>query len=386
MHADVVILGAGASGLFCAAACAGRGKHVLVLDHGPKAARKVLASGGGRCNVTNRDVSAADYQCANPHFVKSALARLTPTDLLERLHQGGVATVEEDGGKIFCRDGAPAMTRFLTGAARAADARLQLQTTITGADRDDEGFHLVTSAGPVTADVLVLALGGRSWPGLGATGFGYALAQSLGLAVTPLRPGLVPLLAGPDLLPLCRELAGVSLPVAISGPCHVQGDLLFTHKGVSGPAVLDASLFWREGQPLALDLLPGRDAEDILATAGRQELKNALAGHLPKRLAAALCRHLGVSGPAAELPAKARRSLAATLHAFPFTPAKTAGYAKAEVTCGGVDTRGVSSKTFAATAVPGLFVIGELLDVTGRLGGFNLHWAFASGLAAGISV
>ncbi|MEL7641237.1 MAG: aminoacetone oxidase family FAD-binding enzyme [Solidesulfovibrio sp.] len=386
MTFDVVILGAGASGLACAAACAARGRRVAVLDHGRRAARKVLASGGGRCNVTNTAATAADYRCANPHFVKSALARLTPHDLLDRLHRAGVATVEEDGGKIFCPGGAAGVARFLVDAAREAGARLLLGTTIADARRDGERFVVETSAGPVAAEALVLALGGRSWPGLGATELGYDLAKRLGLAVTPLRPGLTPLLAGPDTAALCRELAGVSLPVGLSGPAQLRGDLLFTHKGVSGPVVLDASLFWREGQTVHLDFLPGRGVagiEEVLAGAGRQEVKNALAGLLPKRLAGALCARLGVAGPAAGLSAKARRDLAEALSAFPFAPSRAAGYDKAEVTLGGVDTRGISSKTMEAAAVPGLFVIGELLDVTGRLGGFNLHWAFASAAAAG---
>lgn len=383
MDVDVVILGAGASGLCCAAACAARGRRVAVLEHGPKAARKVLASGGGRCNVTNLAVAPTDYRCANPHFVKSALARLTPWDLLERLGDAGIATAEEDNGKVFCRDGASAMARFLLDGATRAGARIVLGARIAGARKDGAHFVVDTSAGPFTAASLVLALGGRSWPGLGATDLGYALARSFGLPVTPLRPGLVPLLAGPDLAPLCRELAGVSLPVGLHGPCALTGDLLFTHKGLSGPVTLDASLFWREGDSLTIDFLPGVDVEAALAQAGRQEVKNALAGLMPKRLAAALCGQLGALGPAAALSPKARQALAAHLAAFPFPPARTEGYAKAEVTLGGVDTKAVSSKTMEASTVPGLYVIGELLDVTGRLGGFNLHWAFASAEAAG---
>ena len=383
MQADVVILGAGASGLCCATACAARGRNTLVLDHGPKAGRKVLAAGGGRANCTNTDIQAADYRCANPHFVKSALARCTPGDFLDWIHTGGVATMEEPGGKVFCRDGAAALTRFLLARAQQAGARIRLGSRIQGARKDGNAFVIDTDAGSVRAAALVLALGGKSWPGLGATDLGYRLAQSFGLDVTPLRPGLVPLLAGADLLPLCRDLAGVSLPVRLSGPCDIQGEMLFTHKGVSGPAVLDASLFWREGDTLTIDWLPGRDPEEILADAGRQDIKNALARHLPRRLAASLCQHQNLSGPAAALSPKTRRELAATLAAFPFTPARTAGYAKAEVTLGGVDTGRISSKTLAASDVPGLYVIGELLDVTGRLGGFNLHWAWASGFAAG---
>jgi len=383
MHVDVVILGAGASGLCCAMACARRGRHVLVLDHGNKVARKVLASGGGRCNCTNMDISAADYRCANPHFVKSALARFTPWDFLDWIHAGGVATGEEDGGKIFCRDGAPVLARWLETEARSAGARLGLGASVRAARKDGDGFVVETDAGSVRFASLVLALGGRSWPGLGATDFGYALARQFGLAITPLRPGLTPLLAGQEHAVFFRELAGVSLPVAISGPCNVSGQLLFTHKGISGPVVLDASLFWRDGQQLTIDLLPGVDLEETLSTCERLDIKNALARHLPKRLAAGLCQQRGLSGTVAEIPKKVRRELAGHIAAFPFTPAKAEGYAKAEVTLGGVDTAALSSKTLEASAVPGLYVAGELLDVTGRLGGFNLHWAWASGFAIG---
>jgi predicted Rossmann fold flavoprotein len=383
MRYDVTILGAGASGLCCALACAGRGRSVVVLDHGSKAARKVLASGGGRCNCTNLAVTAADYRCANPHFVKSALARFGPADLLAWLHDGGVATVSESGGKIFCRDGASVLARFLEARAREAGARLVLGTKLGAAGKDGADFVVATEAGAVRSSSLVLALGGKSWPGLGATGLGYDLAASFGLGRTDLRPGLTPLVAGADLAELCRELAGVSLPVRVSGPCELAGDLLFTHQGISGPVVLDASLFWRPGQTLAIDLLPGIDLEQALAGCERLEMKNALARLMPKRLAAGLCRVLGLGGPVAAASVRTRRELALRLSAFPFAAARAEGYGKAEVTLGGVDTAGVSSKTLEATAVPGLYVIGELLDVTGRLGGFNLHWAFASGLAAG---
>ena len=386
MGVDVIILGAGAAGLCCAAVAAGRGRSVVVLDHGTKPGRKVLASGGGRCNCTNVTVTAADYRCGNPHFVKSALARFTPTDFLSWIHAGCVGTAEEAGGKVFCRQGAVSMARFLESAARQAGARLLTGVRVDAARRDGDGFVVEGSCGTFRSAALVLALGGRSWPSLGASGLGYALARDFGLAVTPLRPGLVPLEAGASQRGWCRDLAGVSLPVRLAGPCAVEGDLLFTHTGISGPAVLDASLFWTEGEALAIDFLPGLDLEAELATAGRLEVKNALARYLPKRLAASLCQVLDLTGPVAGLAPKTLRTLAAQLAAYPFTPGATAGYAKAEVTLGGVDTAGVSSKTLEARSVPGLYVIGELLDVTGRLGGFNLHWAWASGQAAGRSV
>jgi len=384
MQADVTILGAGAAGLTCAMACARRGRRVVVIDHAATPARKVLASGGGRCNCTNLEVGASDYRCANPHFTKSVLARFGPSDLLEWLAAGGVATAAEAGGKVFCRDGGRAMARFLEGQARQAGARCLLDATVRGACQDGDAFVVATAAGSVHSTALVLALGGQSWPALGATGLGYALARRFGLAVTPLRPGLVPLTAGPDMADLCRELAGIALPVRLTvGTTTVAGDLLFTHRGLSGPAVLDASLAWTPGTELRIDFLPGVDVAAHLAGAGKQEIHNALAGLLPRRLAGALCRHLGLSGPVAGLSPKRQRALADRLAAFPCTPAGTAGWTKAEVTAGGVATDGISSKSLEATGVPGLYVIGELLDVTGRLGGFNLHWAFASGFAAG---
>ena len=383
MRVDVTILGAGASGLCCAVACARRGRRVVVVDHGAKAGRKVLASGGGRCNCTNLAVAAADYRCGNPHFVKSALARFGPADFLDWIHGGAVATVEEAGGKVFCRDGAVGLARFLEAEARRAGARLALGARVCGARKDGETFEVVIDGLTIRSSALVLALGGRSWPGLGATDLGYDLARSFGLGVTALRPGLTPLLAGPDLVGLCRELAGVSLPVRLGGAVEVSGDLLFTHKGLSGPAVLDASLSWRPGESLGLDFLAGRDPEAVWAEAGKLDVKNALARHLPRRLAALLCHRLGIEGPLAGISAKSRRDLGDALTAFPFTPSRAEGYAKAEVTLGGVDTAGISSKTLEAGAVPGLFVVGEGLDVTGRLGGFNLHWAWASGFAAG---
>lgn len=384
MQTDVTILGAGAAGLTCALAAAARGRRVVVLDRAAKPARKVLASGGGRCNCTNLEVGAADYRCANPHFTKSVLARFGPSDLLAWLNAGGVATAAEAGGKVFCRDGGRAMARFLETQARQAGARCLLGTTIRQARKDGEDFVVETAAGTVRSAALVLALGGKSWPALGATGLGYALAQGFGLEVTPLSPGLVPLSAGPDMVDLCRELAGIALPVRLRcGETDLAGDLLFTHRGLSGPAVLDASLIWTPGTALRIDLLPGADLEMHLAEAERQEVRNALAGLLPKRLASALCRRLGLSGPVAGLSTKKRRALAERLAALPFRPNGSEGWTKAEVTLGGVDTTGISSKTMESTGVPGLYVIGELLDVTGRLGGFNLHWAFASGFAAG---
>ncbi len=388
-HSDVIILGAGASGLFCAALCAARGLSTLVLDHAARPAAKVRISGGSRCNLTNLSASPADYVCQNPHFVKSALARFTPTDLLDMVRAGGLATAQEDHGKIFCRQGASAVADLLVANALAAGAAIRMRTAINEVRHDPAAgrFRLQTSAGPLSCPRLIVATGGLSWPRLGASDLGHRIARQFGIPVVATRPGLVPLLAPTALSPFCASLAGTALPVTIAtaGPI-IAGDLLFTHKGISGPAVLDASLHWSPSQPLAIDLSPGRDLATIPDRHPRLDVKNALARFVPARLAAALCALHAISGPVAAIPRKYLLHILSSLHAFPFTPAGTEGYAKAEVTLGGVDTAHISSKSMQARALPALSFIGETLDVTGRLGGLNLHWAFASAHAAAEAV
>lgn len=388
---DVVVLGAGASGLFCARGCALRGRSVLVLDHAAQAARKVRISGGGRCNVTNLHASAADYTCANPHFVKSALARFTPWDMLDFLASRGVRAVEEDAGRMFCLQGtggiggAEAVAHALEDAAPEAGARLRLGVAVERVEGAEQGF---TVNGAIACRSLVCALGGPAWPQVGATSLGFELARSFGLAVTPVRPGLVPLVADAPLRDFCAALAGTALPARVFGSWgdiggEERGAILFTHKGLSGPAVLNASLRWRPGMELLLDLLPGVDVAQALADCGRQEARNALARLLPKRLANALCGHHGWRGRVADMGHKALQDMAETLGAWPFAASGTDGFARAEVCLGGVDTDALSSKTMEARAVPGLYFTGEVMDVAGRLGGYNLHWAWASGFAAG---
>lgn len=389
---DVIILGAGASGLWCAARCAARGLDTLVLDHAEKPARKVRVSGGGRCNLTNARITPSDYLGQNPHFVKSALARFTPADLLDVVHAAGLETAEEDHGRIFCRQGAQAVAEFLVAQARDAGAAILTRTPVQDVRHDPEPspgrFAVTTPGGGHAAERLVVATGGLSWPRLGASDLGHRIARRFGIPVVDTRPGLVPLPASPGLAAFCHGLSGTALPVAITGSPdspgapEIRGDLLFTHKGISGPAVLDASLHWLPGQTLYIDLCPGHDLAALPDAAPRQDVKNALARFLPARLAAELCRREGLSGPVAALPRKRLLAFLDALHAFPFPPSGTEGYAKAEVTIGGVDTSRISSKTMQSLALPGLCFIGETLDVTGRLGGFNLHWAFASAQAA----
>ncbi|QLA19047.1 NAD(P)/FAD-dependent oxidoreductase [Desulfolutivibrio sulfoxidireducens] len=386
-HTDVIILGAGASGLLCAALCAARGRSTLVLDHAERPAAKVRVSGGGRCNLTNLAASPSDYVGQNPHFVKSALARFTPADILAIVHAGGLTTAEEDQGKIFCRQGASAVADLLVANARAAGAAIRTRTAIHEVRHESDAgrFTLETSTGLLACSRLIVATGGLSWPRLGASDLGHRIARQYGIPVVATRPGLVPLLAPAGLSPFCHSLAGTALPVAITGPDPmppIHGDLLFTHKGISGPAVLDASLHWSPSQTLAIDLSPGRDLTTIPDHHPRLDVKNALARFVPSRLAAALCDLHTLAGPVAATPRKRLLSVLASLHAFPFAPAGTEGYAKAEVTLGGVDTAHISSKTMQARALPALCFIGETLDVTGRLGGLNLHWAFASAHAA----
>jgi len=382
---DAIILGAGAAGLVCAAAAATRGRRVLVLDHGKVAGRKVRLSGGGRCNAANRLATEADYVCGTPHFVRSALARFGPAEVEALFAAGGLALHEEEGGKLFCGQGAAEAARWLERAAREAGAQFVLGCRIREVEHDPAGFTAYTDAGMFSAPRLVLALGGKSWAAAGATSFGYELARRLGLGVTPLAPGLVPLVMGRG-----WEWAGLSgvscrARLACAGG-EAVGDLLVTHAGLSGPAALDISLFWEKGQALALDLLPGADLDGLLRAApGKAKVRNLLARTLPERLAAAACGDLG-DLRVGDLSRERREELRRRIAARELHPRGTAGWATAEVTRGGVDCAAVSSKTMEARAVPGLHVVGELLDVTGRLGGFNLLWAFASGQAAGESL
>ncbi len=389
---DVIILGAGASGLFCAWQCALRGRRVALVDHARACGRKVGISGGGKCNFTNLHLTAADYLCANPHFVKSALAQFTPEDFLQWMERHGLPVVDMGQGMLFSKS-ADRIVECLAADTREAGADLRLGCRVAKVRQRGERFAVSLVELPDGREIrlesasLVLALGGLAWPQIGATNLGHRLAKSFGLKCTPLRPGLVPLLAPPELQAFCAALAGISLPVRIAGAFPAQGELLFTHKGISGPAVLNASLGWTEGDCLEIDFLPGTDIGKALAAWPRMELKNALTRLLPKRLSLELCRLQSRmqdwSGTITSMSKKRLLAVERTLHAFAYAPQGTAGFAKAEVTVGGVDTSGLSSKTMEVKSVPGLFITGELLDVTGRLGGFNLQWAWASGFAAG---
>lgn len=380
---DVIVIGAGAAGLFHAGHAAARGRSVLVLDPGPKTARKVRVSGGGRCNFTNLEMDAERFASNNPHFAKSALARFTPWDMVGFLGEHELSYEEKAAGQLFCAQGAGAVARALETFATTSGAKLQLGRAATAALRKGDGFVVHTEDGELHSKALVVATGGPSWPGVGATWFGFELARQFGLRVEPPRPALVPLICGNW---KHADLAGLSLPVHVTCEGATVGDdLLFTHKGLSGPAILRISSHWKKGLPLVIDLMPGLHVAVLIDEARRESgktlVRNLLARHIPGRLAQRVAGHVGFL-PAGEVDGETLAALTARVHGWEVLPTRSEGWEKAEVAAGGVDTRGFSSKTMEARDVPGLYFIGEVLDVTGELGGYNLHWAWASAFAA----
>ena len=387
---DVIILGAGAAGLMCAMRAGQRGRRVLVLDHAPHVGAKILISGGGRCNFTNTGTAPERFLSDNPHFCRSALSRYRPADFVAMVERHGIAFHEKTLGQLFCDGSAREIVAMLLAECAAVCVDLRVGHCVTGVGRADQ-FLVETGHGSFAAKCLVLATGGMSIPKMGATGFAYDVARRFGLRLTDIRPGLVPLTFDDDLLALMRPLSGVSLESVVSvGQQAFREATLFTHRGLSGPAALQISSYWREG-PITLDLLPGRDAAAFLLERKRSRPKAGLAGVLaevlPARLAAALAAMVETETPRlADMPDRVLAALAARISGWSVVPSGTEGFAKAEVTCGGVDTRDLSSRTMAANAVPGLFVIGEAVDVTGWLGGYNFQWAWASGWSAGEAV
>ena len=384
---DVVVIGAGAAGLFAAMRAGQRGRRVLLLDHADEPGKKILISGGGRCNFTNLGVVPERFLSANPHFARSALARYTQRDFVALVEKHRIAFHEKTLGQLFCDGSARQIVAMLLDECAAAGVDLRLRHRVTDITRGDR-FSIATDHGAFSAEALVLATGGLSIPKMGATGFAHEVARRFGLPIVAPRPGLVPLTFDGATLDLMRPLAGVALPVvARCGGTAFPEAMLFTHRGLSGPAVLQISSYWRAGEAITLDLLPGGEATTLLLAAKRArpkaEARTILADLLPPRLAQALA--------AAHLPPRIMgeigdadlKRLGALLKAWRVEPAGTEGYAKAEVTLGGVDTAALSSKTMVAKDVPGLFVIGEAVDVTGWLGGYNFQWAWSSGWAAG---
>jgi len=392
---DVIIIGAGAAGLMCAASAARRGRTVLVLDHAKKVGEKIRISGGGRCNFTNRLAGPENYVSQNPRFCISALKRFTQHDFIEMIENRGIAYHERDHGQLFCDDSASQIVDMLvdgcTSPGAGLGARIQLGTHINAVEQREDGFELNTDHGSFTCRALVIATGGKSIPKIGATGFGYDLAKKFGLRVVPVRAGLAPLTFDGELLAEIKELAGIAIDARIR--CHKSAfreALLFTHRGLSGPAILQISSYWNDGDELRIDLAPGIDAFEVLKTAKaanpKQDVATVVATLLPKRLAKLIVAWNGNPGRIIETGDKVLRRVAEGINDWRVTPNESEGYRTAEVTVGGVDTRDLSSKTMEAKTVPGLYFIGEVVDVTGELGGFNFQWAWSSGYAAGEAV
>ena len=385
---DVVVIGAGAAGLMGAIEAGRRGRRVVVLDHARAPGEKIRISGGGRCNFTNRDAAPRHYLSANPGFAISALKRYTAQDFIARIDRRGIAWHEKTLGQLFCDGSARQVVDMLTDDLKEAGGELRLATAITGIERASDGFTVATANGAFACASLVIASGGKSIPKMGATGFGYEVAERFGLALQPTRPGLVPLTLDPAQLERLASLAGVAVEGRVShGKTRFEEGLLFTHRGLSGPAILQISSFWREGDEIALALAPGVDVfaqlRDARATSGRQSPATALATLLPKRLAQLIAEREAGTVNLADLSDKALRRIDEAVNGWRLKPTGSEGYRTAEVTLGGVDTAGLDSRTLAARTVPGLYFVGEVVDVTGWLGGYNFQWAWSSGWVAG---
>ncbi|CCO23601.1 NAD(P)/FAD-dependent oxidoreductase [Maridesulfovibrio hydrothermalis] len=381
---DVIILGAGASGLYCAMHAAKLGKQVLVLDHAGKAARKVRVAGGGMCNFTNMNVEAGNYVCANPHFVKSALARHNQWDFIDLVATAGIEYEEREDGQLFTTAGAGQIAGLLVSKCHRAGVETLMNREIESVSGDGP-FVVKCGRETFEAPSLVIALGSPASPQVGATTLGYKLAEEFGLNVLPIRPALVPFTVSGKDGKFCNELSGNALPVTIECEGRIfSGDMLFTHKGISGPAVLQISNYWRRGSPLVVNLLPGDNISDLLE-AHRTEntaLHNFLARYFTRKMVGLLLEGEDPETAVSQLTKERRLALAKRIHSWTVKPQGTENFTKAEVAIGGVDTDEISSKTMECKKVPGLFFTGEVLDVTGWLGGYNLQWAWSSGFAA----
>ena len=391
MDFDVIVLGGGAAGLMCALTAGQRGRRVLVVEHANRVGKKILMSGGGRCNFTNLHAGPQNFLSANPHFCKSALARYTPADFIALVERHGIAYHEKELGQLFCDDSSKQIVRLLLDECAAAGVRIEVDCEVREVARRGENFAVHTARGSFIAARLVVATGGLSIPSMGASGFGYQLARQFGHAVLPTRAGLVPLTLSGKPQEQYQDLSGLSFEVeARAGRQSFRNQMLITHRGLSGPAILQISSYWQPGEPLQLDLLPGRDALAWLQEQQQErplaELRTILSEALPKRFAQRLCEAWFTSKPMRQYRPQELKDLAGQLAEWPITASGTEGYRTAEVTLGGVDTRELSSATMESRLVPGLHFVGEVMDVTGWLGGFNFQWAWASGVAAGRSV
>ncbi|QEI08325.1 NAD(P)/FAD-dependent oxidoreductase [Pigmentiphaga aceris] len=398
---DVAVIGAGAAGMMCAALAGQRGRRVVLIDHATKLAEKIRISGGGRCNFTNKDAGPANYVSANPHFCRSALSRYTPADFLALMARYRLGWHEKHRGQLFCDESSDAIIRMLKSECDIGHVEWRMPCSVESVVQQENGFLLQTSSGPIRAKSLVIATGGLSIPAIGATDFGFKLARQFGLKIIEPRPALVPLTFDSASWTPFAPLAGVALEVDIRTGAgktgmHFKEDLLFTHRGLSGPAVLQISTYWNPGQPIQINLLPGVNLAEALLTAkpgNRQQVGSVLAGLLPRRLAEQWLS-ADVAGVGADFAAqriadvsdKSLRKLADSLQNWQVVPSGTEGYKKAEVTRGGVDTKALDQQTMAARSVPGLHFIGESVDVTGWLGGYNFQWAWASASACAQAV
>jgi len=393
-HHDVIIIGAGASGMMCAIHAGARGRSILLLDHAAQVGNKIRISGGGRCNFTNSGASAAQYLSNNPHFCKSALSRFPAENFLDLLKKHGIPYIDKSKGQLFCKNSAQDIVAMLKQECDQAGARFELSCRVEKIEHSSgtpASFHLTTNKGEFSSESLCVATGGLSIPKIGATGFGYEIARQFGLRIVELAPALDGFTLNPATAGF-RELTGISLECGVT--CRgvsFREALLFTHQGLSGPAALQASLYWRPGDSLFIDFLPEHNIFEWFirkkAAGNRGTVKNLLAELLPTRLAERLSQtDFSSPVPKPQVSEKILENFCRRLHGWEITPTGTVGYDKAEVTRGGVDTDELSSKTMECKKVPGLFFIGEVVDVTGWLGGYNLHWAWASGYAAGLSV
>jgi predicted Rossmann fold flavoprotein len=388
---DVVIIGGGAAGLMCAATAGQRGRPVLVIEHANRVGKKILMSGGGRCNFTNSGTTPASFLSANPHFCKSALARYPPGEFIALVEAHGIAYHEKELGQLFCDESSKQIVRLLLDECAKGNVRIETSCSVATIDRDDAGFNLQCTLGKVHAASLVIATGGLSIPAMGATGFGYDIARQFGHRLLSTRAGLVPLTLTGSYLEHYGQLSGVSLPIiAKVGRTSFNNAMLITHRGLSGPAILQISSYWQPGDPLQIDLLPRLDALEFLLAGQRErpaaELRSWLTERLPKRFAQRFCEIHADERPLRQYNKPELVAIAAKLKEWPVVPSGTEGYRTAEVTLGGIDTVEVSSSTMESRLAPGLYFIGEVLDVTGHLGGYNFQWAWASGRAGGLAV
>ena len=405
MKPDVIVIGSGAAGMMCAMQAGQRGRFVVLLEHSKKLAEKMRISGGGHCNFTNINTRPENFISANPDFCRSALARYTPQDFIALLQKHNIGYHEKTLGQLFCDDDSDAVIAMLRGECEAAGVKRYMGCEVgeilyypspENADAQKEGrrFHVETSRGEFNSAALVIATGGLSIPKTGATPFGYHVAEQFGIPITKLKPGLVPLTFVPDDWKPYADLTGVSLDVEVScGKQSFRENMLVTHRGLSGPAILQISSYWRHGQPLHINLLPDLDMAALLneQKGSKKLISNYLAQWFSKSFSEVWCAELAAhknieNKPLNQYNDKERKLIATNLHDWQVTPSGTVGYSKAEVTCGGIDTRALSSKTMECIEVPGLYFIGEVVDVTGQLGGYNFQWAWASGYAAGQAV